>query len=225
MVDNENRIKYFYIDEMTMIAEYKVDTNIARIWPNVTGTRMVTMDMQGNGYLYSPINDAFLKLTSFPGGVNRVIWDNFDHNFFIGCDSTNAYGFIYTPVSLNGPVVESVRELLSIEDLEEPERPSITILDKEIRPLVLTNGNLCCFSEAQGMARGNFLSSHSYLDMWRGRNDTTDGHYKYFLQNLAIKRFKECYVVAEKLGHDAISDALGGIALKNLELEIAEKAY
>jgi WD repeat-containing protein 19 len=45
MVDNENRIKYFYIEEMTMIAEYKVDQNIARIWPNVTGTRLVTMDM------------------------------------------------------------------------------------------------------------------------------------------------------------------------------------
>lgn len=61
--------------------------------------------------------------------------------------------------------------------------------------------------------------------MWRGRNDNADGHYKYFLQNLSIKRFKECYAVAEKLGHEQISEALGNIALKNLELEIAEKAF
>jgi len=225
MVDQENRIKYFFIEEMTMIAEFKADTNISRIYPNVTGTRMVALDMQGGGYLYSPINDAFLKIPKLPSGVQRIIWDNFDHNFFIACDSENAYGFIYTPVSLQGPVVESVQELLSIEDLEQPERPAVTILDKEIKPLVLTNGQLCCFSEASGSARGNYLSSHSYLDMWRGRNDNTDGHYKYFLQNLSIKRFKDCYSVAEKLNNEQISEALGNIALKNLELEIAEKAF
>lgn len=83
-----------------MIAEFKADANIARIYPNVTGTRMVALDMQGSGYLYSPINDAFLKIGKLPAGIQRIIWDNYDHNFFIACDAENAYGFIYTPVSL-----------------------------------------------------------------------------------------------------------------------------
>lgn len=66
-------------------------------------------------------------------------------------------------MTLYGPIVESVRELLSVEDLKNELRESVTIVEKGHKPLLVCNGILFCHSETQGTIRGNFLSSHSSL--------------------------------------------------------------
>ena len=57
-------------------------------------------------------------------------------------------GHLYSPVTLYGAVVESVRELLSVEDLNNDIRESVTIVEKGHKPLLICNGILFCHSES-----------------------------------------------------------------------------
>lgn len=225
MLDSSSRIRYFYMDEPAYVSEFKFDNPISAVYPNSTGTRVVVIDITGAGLLYSPVNDVCLHIPNFSSNVSRVIWDQTDHNMFVTVKQEQVSGYIYSPVSLYGPQVEPIRELLSIEDLAKELRESVTVVEKGQKPLLVCNGILFCHSEAQATIRGNFLSSHSYLTQWRGRSDTQEGHYRYFLQNLALKRFHQCYLVAEKLGGVKIPEVLGHLALQALDLEAAEKAY
>jgi len=45
--------------------------------------------------------------------------------------------------------------------------------------------------------------------MWRGEVDNEEGHYRYFLQNLALNRFAECFKAATFLANADVCDFLG----------------
>lgn len=223
--DTSNKVKCFSIEDMNYISEVKFDSGISNIFPNGSGTRIVVKDITGGGYLYTPVNESKLTIPNFSSGVIQVIWDEADLNMFITCMVDRLNGYLYSPVTLYGQTVDSLRELLSIEDLDRNTRDSITMLEKGQKPLLVYKGVVFCHNESSGTVKGNFLASHTYLSQWRGKGDTPEGHYKYFLQNLVLKRFHHCYHVAEKLGGVKIPEILGKLALQNLDLEVAERAY
>ena len=76
-----------------------------------------------------------------------------------------------------------------------------------------------------GKIQGQYLASHSYFNMWRGENDTEEGHYRYFLQNLALNRFAECFKAATFLANVDVCDFLGRRCLQFLEFDIAIRAF
>ena len=219
------KVKCFSLEDMNYISEIKFDSGISSIFPNSSGTRIVVKDITGGGYLYTPVNESKLSIPNFSSGVVQVLWDEADLNMFVTCMSDKLSGYLYSPITLYGPTVDALRELLSVEDLERNTRDSATMMEKGQKPLLVNKGVVFCHSEATGTVKGNFLSSHTYLSQWRGKNDSSEGHYKYFLQNLVLKRFNSCYHVAEKLGAVKIQEILGKMALQNLDLEVAERAY
>jgi WD repeat-containing protein 19 len=225
LADTSNKIRCFSLEDLNYVSEIRFDSGVSNVFPNSSGTRIVVKDITGGGYLYTAVNETKLTIPNFSSNVNRVLWDEADLNMFITCETEKLTGYLYSPITLYGPNVDTLRELLSIEDLDRNTRDSVTMLEKGQKPLVLYKGIVFCHSESQGNIKGNFLSSHTYLSQWRGKNDTPEGHYKYFLQNLVLKRFKACYPVAERLGGIKIPEVLGKLALQNLDLEVAEKAY
>lgn len=220
-----NKIRCFSLDDMSFVSEYRMESPIAAIFPSTTGSKLVIKDVTGAGYLYTPAIEKRLSIPNFSSTVTKVIWDTSDQNVFVTCDGEKVLAFLYSPTTLYGPMIEPVRELLSVEDLDKTLRESITVIEKGNKPILLFNGILFCLNESQGNVKGNFLSSHTYLSQWRGRSDSPEGHYKYFLQNLILKRFQQCYLVAEKLAGVKIPEVLGNMALQNLDLEVAERAY
>ncbi|CAG9314821.1 unnamed protein product [Blepharisma stoltei] len=223
--DASNRIRCFSLEDMNFVSEYRMESPIAAVYPSQTGTKVVVKDVTGAGFLYTPANEKRLSIPNFSSSVLKVIWDTSDQNLFVICEAEKVLAFLYSPVTLYGATIEPVRELLSVEDLDKNLRESVTIIEKGQKPVLLFNGILFCLSESQGNVKGNFLSSHTYLNQWRGRSDTPEGHYKFFLQNLSLKRFQQCFLVAEKLGGVKIPEVLGNLALQNLDLEVAERAY
>jgi len=225
LLDQANKLKVVHLEDSTVIHEFRFDTQIIEMYPNVAGTRLVVVDITGKASFYTPVSDTLLPLAQFPRQTERVIWDLNDYNVFIACEPEKIIGYVFSAVSVYGAMVEFIRELTSIEDLSQEPKESITLMEKGHKPLLLNNGLLYCYSQSEGMVKGNYLSSHSYLTQWRGRSDVSEGHYKYFLQNLAIKRFHQCFLAAEKLAVPSIADSLGQLALQSLDLEIAEKAF
>ena len=223
--DTSSKVKCFSLQDLNYVSEIKFDSGISNIFPNRSGTRIVVKDITGGGFLYTPINETKLTIPNFSSSVSQVLWDEADLNMFITCMADRLNGYLYSPVTLYGSTVDPLRELLSIEDLDRNTRDSVTMLDKGNKPLLVNKGVVFCHSESTGTVKGNFLSSHTYLNQWRGKSDTPEGHYKYFLQCLVLKRFNQCYHVAEKLGGVKIPEILGKIALQNLDLEVAERAY
>ena len=71
-------------------------------------------------------------------------------NFLIMLDTYGKIKFFYLPEStfsilkntFQGIMVTAVRELLSIEDIKKNLPPIVTILDKDVNPLILSNGYL-----------------------------------------------------------------------------------
>lgn len=100
---------------------------------------------------------------------------------------------------MQGVIVTPVQELLSIEDLKKKSLPPITtILDREVKPMILSNGYLHCFTQ-MGNIQGQYLASHSHISNWKGSDDNVEGHYRYFLQNLMLNRYSHCLEAALKL--------------------------
>ena len=81
------------------------------------------------------------------------------------------------------------------------------------------------FLTPAGTVQGQYLASHSYLPLWKGKNDSPEGHFRYFLQNLSLNKFSNCLVAAGYLGENELFDILGRRCLEHLELDIAERSY
>ena len=71
------------------------------------------------------------------------------------------------------------------------------------------------------------MTTHSYMNQWRGENDSNEGHLRYFLQNLASHRYEEAIEVARVANRfsQQFFEVLGKQCLKYVELEFAEIAF
>mmetsp|Transcript_32681 Transcript_32681/g.37309 ORF Transcript_32681/g.37309 Transcript_32681/m.37309 type:complete len:442 (-) Transcript_32681:811-2136(-) len=166
-------------------------------------------------------------IPNFSASVTKALWDTNHPNMFITFDKGKVNTYLYMQTSLDGPTILHIPRYSKIEDLDKVAQGVETKINKELNPIMLRNGYVYAHSPAEGI-RGEYLSTHSYISSWRGHNDTEDGHITYFLQNIAIQRFSECFnaasIVDEELGLQ-LYEALGKYALKNVELPHAENAF
>jgi len=159
-----------------------------------------------------------------PPKQKKIIWDSYDSNQFCTIESEALQVFTISKHSMSGPVCTSVKEYLSVEDADKEQNPYVTNLDKGVKPLVLNNGYLFFLTPA-GTIQGQYLASHSYLPLWRGPQDTPEGHYRYFLQSLSLLKFSNCLVAAGYIDAPILYSVLGKKCLENLELDIAYRSY
>ena len=95
-----------------------------------------------------------------------------------------------------------------------------------MKPVILKDGYVYSNTRADGI-RGQYLTTHSYMNQWRGENDSNEGHLRYFLQNLASHRYEEAIEVARVANRfsQQFFEVLGKQCLKYVELEFAEIAF
>mmetsp|Transcript_1987 Transcript_1987/g.4439 ORF Transcript_1987/g.4439 Transcript_1987/m.4439 type:complete len:1366 (-) Transcript_1987:53-4150(-) len=225
MSDTSPRIKVYLIDERTFVNEVKLQSPVSQLIANFTGTRVALKDSSGQATLYFPASDTIMEIPKYSIRFSSLIWDLRDHNVFAACETERIVSYVISPVSLTGGKVEPVAELLSIEDIKAEPKENYTGIEAGLKPLLLNNGLLFFQIESEANLRGNHLASHSQVTQWRGRSDTTENHYRYFLQNLALKRFAACTLAAELLDSPLVSEALGQQSLLHIDLETAERAF
>ena len=227
MIDISGKLKYYLIEESTIISEFSPENPIEKVFPNKNGTRWIWIDNTGWGYLYNPVDDSMALIPNFSATVTKAIWDINHPNMFITFDKGKINTYLYKQTSLDGPTILHIPRYSKIEDLDKTTQGVETKISKDWNPIMLKNGYVYTHSPAEGV-RGEYLSTHSYISSWRGHNDTEDGHLTYFLQNIAIQKFSECFnaawIVEVELGQQ-LFEALGKYALKNVELLHAENAF
>ena len=97
--------------------------------------------------------------------------------------------------SLYGDSVSPVPELLSLEALQNPTSPVTTVLEKGLQALSIVNGLLKCYT-LTGSVQSQYLASHSYLNSYKGADDNYEGHFRYYLQNIALMKYANALVAA-----------------------------
>ncbi|EGR31945.1 WD repeat protein [Ichthyophthirius multifiliis] len=228
LLDQQGKIRYFHLEDQQFIIEYLPNTGleilIIRIYPNFSGTRIVCIDNKGLAFVFETASEQFLPLQNFPQRTERIIWDQKDPNLFVTVENDKLLTFIINKNSINGTIIQPVQELLAIEQIKQPGQPVLTILERGIKPIALTNGYLKCFT-ANGTIAGQSLTSHSYLNNYKGAEDTEQGQYRYFLQNLQLHKYNNCLLAACILDNITLYNELGRRALEFVDLKVALKAF
>jgi WD repeat-containing protein 19 len=63
--------------------EYANDMGITKIFPNLSGTRIVCITTKGHGYFFETANESMQRVAGFPEKTERILWDQKDGQLFI----------------------------------------------------------------------------------------------------------------------------------------------
>ncbi|KRX03337.1 hypothetical protein PPERSA_05695 [Pseudocohnilembus persalinus] len=196
-----------------------------KMYPNLSGTKILLQDNKGNTYYFEASSEYCAPIQGFPNKADQVLWDQANHNLFSVLENNQLYTFLINKNNIFGTIVAPIKELLSIDQLNQPNaQPVFTILDKGVKPLSMINGFLKCFTPS-GSIQGQYLTSHSYLADYKWEEDTKEGHYRYYLQNLCLNQYSNSLFAATQMDNLKLYDALGRKALENVELDVAIKAF
>ncbi|CAD8104509.1 unnamed protein product [Paramecium primaurelia] len=224
LLDSQSKIRVYNFLEKQFIIEFNNDYNLTKIFPNFSGTRSICINNKGQGFLFETSLEILTKIPIFPEKTERIIWDQQDPNLFVTQEDILLTTYIVNKNNLKQEMVHPVLEYLSHEDLHKPTDPSVTKIEKGVQVLSLTNGTLKCFTTTRNVI-GQPLLSHSYLNQYKGSNDANDGHFRYFLQNLALFKFANAHKAAVNLKNLKLFDTFGRKCLENLEFDVAQKAF
>jgi len=226
MVDAGGKLKYYLIEDHSFVTEHKGQNPIVKVFPNKNGTRCICIDNTGNGYFFNPIDDSILMIPNFSSETHSVLWDIETKNMFVTVDSEKIHTYLYIPLSLEGSCIIHLPEYLKIDEVDKQKPGVVTYIDKDLKPIILKSGFVYSHARTDGI-RGQYLTTHSYMNSWRGDNDTDEGNLRYFLQNIASHRYQDCMEVARvsKKFSQQFFEVIGKQCLKYVDLKRAEIAF
>lgn len=226
MVDETGMVKYYLIEDNSIVCEHKSENAITKVFPNQSGTRCICVDKTGNGYLFNPIEESMIFVPNFQPDTHNVLWDIDEPNLFVTVDAKKMQTYLFKPLSLDGPQIIHLPEYLKLEEVEQNKAGIITYLDSDLKPLILKAGFVFSSALSDGI-RGQYLQTHTTLNSWKGANESDEGHMRYFLQCLALQKYQNCIEVAKvcQKYSSQLFDCLGKQCLKHLELPYAETAF
>jgi len=195
MLDAAGKLMYYLIDDQALLTEHTDENKIVKCFPNRKGTRIVCVDATGNGTFYNPVTDVSIMIPNFSPEIENVLWDLEDRNIFITVDKEKMSSYLFVAISLDGAHILQLPEYLKLDEVDMQKPGVITYIDKDLKPIILKGGFVYSYARADGI-RGQYLTTHSYINSWRASNDSDEGHLRYFLQNLACHRYAECMEVA-----------------------------
>ena len=94
LLDSNGKLKFFHLQDQQMIIEYQSDKQIARIYPNYSGTKCICIDKSGGSFLFFAGNELLIPIMNFPSKVENVIWDTQDPNIYVAIEREQIYTFI-----------------------------------------------------------------------------------------------------------------------------------
>ncbi|KAL0222883.1 hypothetical protein P9112_002273 [Eukaryota sp. TZLM1-RC] len=188
----------------SVVVEISTPLPLTNLYPNSYFTRIVTVDLDGNGSLINPVTSSVFEIPEFPSSTKSIIWDDVDQSCFTVIDlSHHAHCYVSTPNTITGPSIELIS--------------NTNVLSPESIPLVLLNGEVFSFIEGFGLS-AIVLDSHSSVLSSVGRLGEA------FNQLLRLGRLREAWEVALQLKDRKYYQRLVVRALETLDLTIAELA-
>lgn len=174
------KLRYYLIEDNTMVSEHRSQNPIVKVFPNRKGTKCVCIDNTGGGYLFCPVDDSMLFIPNFSAGTDKVLWDLEDANIFVTVDKEKMQSYMYIGLSMEGSQIVHLPEYLKLEEVDKPKPGVITYVDKDLKPIILKGGFVYSHARTDGI-RGQYLTTYSYINSWRGPQESDEGHLRYFL--------------------------------------------
>ena len=81
--------------------------------------------------------------------------------------------YLYVPLSLEGPSIIHLPEYLKLDEVDKQKPGIVTFIDNDMKPIILKDGFVYSHARADGI-RGQFLTTHSYMNSWRGARMLVD---------------------------------------------------
>ncbi|GLC35581.1 hypothetical protein PLESTB_000191100 [Pleodorina starrii] len=201
-------LSYYLSPDVTPVNEYRHDDGgITRLFPQVTGARLVFEDDKGSLHLFNPVNDHVVPIPSFSGRADGVMWDTSDANVLVIADGTALHTYLYIPVSLSGPQVQFIGK--------QP-------LGATHTPLTVCNGVVGCRLK-NGAMDNVILDSHKMLQP--GDAVARSVPAKKFAQALKLYKMREAVECAMQLRQTETWRSLALAALDVLDVDVAINAY
>lgn len=119
-------------------------------------------------------------IPNFSATTTSVLWDLEDSHIFVTVDKEKMQTYLYSALSLEGAQIVHLAEYLKIEEIEKNKPGVITYVDKDLKPIILRGGFVFSHARTDGI-RGQYLTTHSYINSWRGIHDSDEGHLRFFL--------------------------------------------
>jgi len=167
MIDKAGRLKYFLAEDSTMVAEFRPENPIEKVFPNHHGTKCICIDSTGCGYLYNPADDSIALIPNFSSTVKNVVWDLESPTIFATVENMKMNTYMYLATSLDGPTIVHLPWYNRIEEVFSNAEGVVTKISDDLNPIILKSGYTYSHSKSEGM-KGDYLSSHSYISSWRG---------------------------------------------------------
>ena len=62
-------VSYFFLEDWVTVQEFKHGVGIKEIHPEPNGTKVILVDVKGQGHVYNPVNDEIALIRDFPDKV------------------------------------------------------------------------------------------------------------------------------------------------------------
>ena len=62
-------VSYFFLEDWVTVQEFKHGVGIREIHPEPNGTKVILVDVKGQGHVYNPVNDEIALIREFPDKV------------------------------------------------------------------------------------------------------------------------------------------------------------
>ncbi|KAF4071641.1 hypothetical protein AMELA_G00275630 [Ameiurus melas] len=202
-------IQCFYIEDWQSVNEYRHQVAVRKVFPDPNGTRLVFIDDESDGFLYSPVDGSLLEIPDFSSTITGVLWENSvsDKAVFVAFDEDKVYTYAFHKDTIQGSKV-----ILA----------GATKLPFSHKPLLLYNGELTCQTQS-GKTSSVLLSTHSFLNSTQ--TSSSKELQSQLQQAIKIKKFSAAWSLCSALGRTEAWAELGRACLHHMEVELAIRVY
>eukprot|EP00039_Didymoeca_costata_P030876 m.31858 g.31858 ORF g.31858 m.31858 type:complete len:1357 (-) comp8355_c0_seq1:4546-8616(-) len=200
------KIFYFYLEDWTVVNEYRHTCGIRSITPDPSGTRLAFLDAIGDGFLYNPANDELLQLPDMSPSCLGMFYDQCGlGNTCIVCyNNQNMDTYILHQYFYKGAFVEKLGTTPRPQGLE---------------PLLVNDGFMVCLT-ASGRTTNEALSTHSDILS----PNALENHPKLCcMTNARLGRYTDAFAAGMTANDSSCWSFLYNQALMNLEIPIARR--
>nr|CAB3267687.1 WD repeat-containing protein 19-like [Phallusia mammillata] len=201
---------FFYIEDWSQVNVFRHSVGIRSIYPDSCGGHVAFVDEKGDGFIYNPVNDSTFEIPSIPSNSRGLLWEHnvYDKGVFVAFDDANINTYIFNRESTQGSHVALI---------------GTTHLPLNQKPLLLYNGSLT-LQIASGKTTSMLLDTHSFISVPDGRDEMQVDRKK-LEQAIALRRWREAWVICEALSAESNWYRLGAAALHALEVDLAVRVY
>ncbi|KAK9870346.1 hypothetical protein WA026_006430 [Henosepilachna vigintioctopunctata] len=202
-------IIYFSIEEWSYASEYKHSISLTDLFVDISGTRVIFLDVKAQGYLYNAVSSKAIPIPDLPSKITGVTWDSnmADRNIFIIFNDSDIFTYVYVKNSIYDSSVKKIGQT--------------TLVTKQI-PLLMAAGEVLA-ATVGGQLTQLQLSTHDTKTANTEKNvNTWETQYN---KQLALKRFQDAYNSCDLLKSKSFWKMLGEECMAHLEIELAIRIY